>query len=165
MATFIKIGKRWRARVRKTEFPTLSETFDIKARAQEWTNRMEADMQARKFKDVRIIADKTMGDLINRYTEELTAKKPLGKNKDAVLKSLYRQFGHIKLPDLTVHEITTFVKNRLKNGAGGVTINIDLTYLKSVWKVANLPHPIGQLILLSTSRIKLAHNFCWQCCE
>ncbi len=33
MATIEKIGKRWRARVRKTGFPAISEMFDTKVQA------------------------------------------------------------------------------------------------------------------------------------
>lgn len=67
MATFQKIGKRWRARIRRKGFPAQSEMFDTKAQAQEWASRQETGMRALKFQDVRIIADKTLGSAIDRY--------------------------------------------------------------------------------------------------
>ena len=100
MATFQKIGKRWRARIRRKGFPAQSEMFDTKAQAQEWASRQEADMRALKFQDVRIIADKTLGAAIDRYTEEQTQVKPLGKNKKAVLATLKRHLGKLTMPEL-----------------------------------------------------------------
>ncbi|MDY7547241.1 hypothetical protein QN360_17715 [Glaciimonas sp. CA11.2] len=59
MATIQKIGKRWRARVRKQGFPAVSDMFDTKARAQEWASKVESDMRSLKFQDGRIIAEMT----------------------------------------------------------------------------------------------------------
>ncbi|MGC4243995.1 MAG: site-specific integrase [Herbaspirillum sp.] len=136
MATFQKIGKRWRARIRRKGFPAQSEMFDTKAQAQDWASRQEADMRALKFQDVRIITDKTLGSAIDRYVEEQTQAKPLGKNKKAVLSALKLAIGHHTMPALTGDVLIGFVKNRQAAGAGGVTIAVDLTYLASVIKAA-----------------------------
>ncbi|MDR6583450.1 site-specific integrase [Herbaspirillum frisingense] len=136
MATFQKIGKRWRARIRRKGFPAQSEMFDTKAQAQDWASRQEADMRALKFQDVRIIADKTLGSAIDRYVEEQTQVKPLGKNKKAVLATLKRYLGKLTMPELTGDVLIDYVKERKGAGAGGVTIAIDLTYLSSVLKAA-----------------------------
>ncbi|WP_061943005.1 site-specific integrase [Collimonas pratensis] len=141
MATIQKIGKRWRARVRKQGFPAVSEMFDTKARAQEWASKVESDMRALKFQDERIISDLTLGTLIDRYTEEIGAKKPFGKNKTAVLASLKTALGDVLLPNLTSDRLVNYIAMRStgtaeRPGAGGVTIAIDLTYLGGVLKTA-----------------------------
>lgn len=136
MATFQKVGKRWRARIRRKGFPALSEMFDTKAQAQEWASRQEADMRALKFQDARIIADKTLSTAIERYQEEQTSVKALGKNKAAVLKNLKVTLGHHQLLALTGDTLIEFINSRKEAGAGGVTISVDLTYLASVLKVA-----------------------------
>lgn len=141
MATIQKIGKRWRARVRKQGFPAVSDMFDTKARAQEWAVKVESDMRSLKFQDGRIIAEMTLGTLIDRYTIEIGAKKPFGKNKAAVLGSLKLALGDVLLPELTTNRLVDFIKMRStttsdRPGAGGVTIGIDLTYLGSVLKTA-----------------------------
>ena len=87
MATFQKIGKRWRARIRRKGFPAPSGMFDTKARAQEWASQQEADMRALKFQDARIIADKTLEAAIVRYIEEQSSAKPLGRNKADILQN------------------------------------------------------------------------------
>ena len=136
MATFQKIGKRWRARIRRKGFPAQSEMFDTKAQAQDWASRQEADMRALKFQDARIIADKILGTAIDRYIEEQSQVKTLGKNKKAVLATLKRHLGELTMPELTGDALIDYVKDRKTAGAGGVTISIDLTYLASVLKAA-----------------------------
>lgn len=126
MATIQKIGKRWRVRVRRQGFPSVSEMFGTKAQAQAWTTKTESDMQSLKYQDGRIIADKTLGALIDDYSEEMGKVKPFGKNKVAVLNYLKLSLGDILLPHLTGDRLIEFVKMRRMAsdafpGAGGVT--------------------------------------------
>ena len=141
MASIIKIGKRWRAQIRRKGFPDATQTFDTKARAQEWASKTEADMRALKYQDERIISDMTLSTLIDRYTDEIGQTKPFGKNKAAVLKSLKIALGDLTLPNLTADRLIDHIKARsaatlTKKAAGGVTIAVELSYLGSVLKVA-----------------------------
>lgn len=136
MASVIKIGNQWRAQVRRKGFPAETKTFPTKGQATAWAATTEANMMALKHQDVRIISKKTVADLIDRYTEEIGAVKPFGKNKKAVLAMLRDRLGETLLPDLTVERLTLHLQARQKEGAGGVTIAIDLTYLGSVLKAA-----------------------------
>jgi integrase len=136
MASVIKIGNQWRAQVRRKGFPAETRTFATKGQATAWASTTEANMMALKHQDVRIISKKTVADLIDKYTEEIGAVKPFGKNKKAVLAALRLQLGETLLPDLTVERLTQHLQARQKAGAGGVTIAIDLTYLGSVLKAA-----------------------------
>ncbi|AMO96840.1 hypothetical protein CFter6_4239 [Collimonas fungivorans] len=86
--------------------------FDTKARAQEWASKVESDMRALKFQDERIISDLTLGTLIDRYTEEIGAKKSFGKNKTAVLASLKIALGDILLPNLTSDRLVDYIEMR-----------------------------------------------------
>jgi len=81
MASFRKLGKRWRARIRKKDFPVLSDMFYTKAQAQEWASRKEAEMRAFKFQDPHIIADKPLLTAIMSYKQEQTSIKPLGQKQ------------------------------------------------------------------------------------
>lgn len=141
MASIIKIGKRWRAQIRRKGFPDATQTFDTKARAQEWASKTEADMRALKYQDERIISDMSLSTLIDRYTDEIGQTKPFGKNKAAVLKSLKIALGDLTLPNLTADRLIDHIKARsaatlTKKAAGGVTIAVELSYLGSVLKVA-----------------------------
>lgn len=136
MASVIKVGTQWRAQVRRKGFPTETKTFPTKAMATAWAATTESNMLAMKHQDVRIIAKMTVADLIDKYTKEIGAVKPFGKNKKAVLAMLAIRLGDTLLPALTIERLTQFIQERQRGGAGGVTIAIDLTYLGSVLKAA-----------------------------
>ena len=50
-------------------------------------------MNAKRFKDVRGLANLTLKALILRYREEIGAEHPFGKNKTAVLNMWGREHG------------------------------------------------------------------------
>ena len=101
-----------------------------------WAAKVEADMMAMKHQDTRIISNKTLGDLIARYTEEIGAVRPFGRNKADVLGKLKASLGETALPHLTVDVLMHYIRERRARGAGGVTIGIDLTYLGGVLSTA-----------------------------
>lgn len=136
MATYQKIGDSWQARIRRRGFPTQAKNFSKKEDAKNWATKIEADMIALKHNDVRAVAKTTVGSLIKKYIEEISVAKEFGKNKAAVLNTLQRDLGDVLVPHLTVERLTTYIKARQKQGAGGVTIGIDLTYLKQVFLTA-----------------------------
>jgi integrase len=136
MASVIKVGGKWRAQVRRKGFPTETRTFDVKAQATAWAAKVEADMMAMKHQDTRIISNKTLGDLIDRYTEEIGAVRPFGRNKADVLGKLKVSLGDTALPQLNIDALMRHIKRRRADGAGGVTVAIDLTYLSGVLSTA-----------------------------
>lgn len=137
MASILKIGDTWRAQIRRKGHKSISETFPTKALAAAWARGIEAEMDARRFKDVRGLANLTLKVLLVRYREEIGAEHPFGKNKDAVLRMWEREHGDTAVVDITDDYLTKFVRDRRKAGTGGVTIGIDLTYLAGVFKTAN----------------------------
>jgi hypothetical protein len=136
MASIVKIGNAWRAQVRRKGHKSVAETFSTKAQATQWARKIEAEMDAKRFKDARGLTNLTLKQLIDRYIEEIGAEHPFGKNKTAVLDSWRRNHGDTSLADITDDYLTTFVRARRKGGASGVTIGIDLTYLAGVFKTA-----------------------------
>jgi integrase len=158
MASILKIGDAWRAQVRRKGHKSISETFPTKAQAVAWGRKIEAEMDARKFNDTRELANLTLKDLIAWYVEEIGGAHPFGKNKTAVLKMWQREHGHVTLADLTSDYLTTFVRNRRKAGASGVTISIDLTYLTNVLKSARDLRKLPiDLETLASARSNMAH--------
>jgi integrase len=158
MASILKVGDSWRAQIRRKGHKSIAETFPTKARAVIWAREIEAEMDARKFKDVRGLANVTLKTLIDRYTEEIGSEQPFGKNKTAVLSNWVKNHGDKALSDLTDDYLTKFVRDRRKGGAGGVTIGIDLTYLASVFKTAKelwkLPISLDPI---ATARANMSH--------
>lgn len=136
MASILKVGDAWRAQIRRKGHKSISETFPTKAQAVAWARKIEAEMDARRFKDARGLANITLKELIRRYREEIGAEHPFGKNKTAVLNMWEREHGDKTIDELNDDYLTKFVRDRRKCGAGGVTIAIDLTYLGGVLKTA-----------------------------
>jgi integrase len=141
MASILKIGDSWRAQVRRKGHKPITETFPNKALAVKWARQIEADMDARRFKDARGLANITLKELITRYEEEIGGEKPFGKNKASVLARWKLAYGATTLDQVTDDFLTLFIRNRRKPEAGkkpisGVTIGIDLTYLAGVFKTA-----------------------------
>jgi integrase len=158
MASILKIGDTWRAQIRRKGHKSMSETFPTKAQAAAWARGIEAEMDARRFKDVRGLANLTLKALITRYREEIGAEHPFGKNKTAVLNMWEREHGDTAVADITDEYLTRFVRDRRKGGAGGVTIGIDLTYLAGIFKIAKelwkLPVSLDPI---ASARSNMAH--------
>lgn len=136
MATIQKRGDSYLAQIRRAKMPSISRSFPSKKLAQAWVTKTERELDEQKFQDVRPIANITVADIIERYNAEIGGSKGFGENKTNVLKSINTALGSVKLPELTPSRMTEYVNSRLKAGAGGVTIGIDLSYLKTVLKVA-----------------------------
>jgi integrase len=136
MASILKIGTSWRVQIRRKGHQNITETFPTKSAAQKWATRIESEMDSRRYQDERGLEGMTLGKLIDRYNEEIGLEKQFGKNKVAVLAALKAKLGDLKLSEITDDRLTKHVRGRRAEGAGGVTISIELTYLGGVFKVA-----------------------------
>jgi len=115
-------------------------------------------MDARRFTDARGLANITLKELIDWYSEEIGGAHLFGKNKKAVLRIWARDHGDLSLDKVTAEYLTIYVRNRWKTGAAGVTISIDLTYLAGVLKSAiDLRKLPLNLDVISAARANMAH--------
>ncbi|WP_069234550.1 MULTISPECIES: tyrosine-type recombinase/integrase [Burkholderia] len=136
MATFSHLPSgKWRAQVRRGGVYRAA-TFDRKREAQDWAAAVEGQLNhvaASGFAPIPKGA--TLGDLIDKYVENLEAEP--GKTKSATLAMLKRdQLGAVKLTGLNAVVLRDFIDRRRKDGAGGVTIAADLSFLSAVLKWA-----------------------------
>jgi integrase len=131
--------------VRRKGHKSVSETFPTKAQAVAWARKIEAEMDAKRFQDVRGLANLTLKMLITRYREEIGVETPFGRNKKAVLAMWEREHGDKTMAEIDDEYLIKFVKGRRKGGASGVRISIDLTYLGAVIRVAEgvWKHPVS----------------------
>lgn len=108
-------------------------TFATKREAKDWALQIEAQanhIAAGGYAPVPKGA--TLADLIDKYTESGT--KVPGKTKEATLAMLRRDLGKVKLSNLNAVVLRDFIDRRQDDGAGGVTIAADLSYLSAVLK-------------------------------
>lgn len=136
MATITKRGTSWFAQIRRKGHKSISKSFSTKGMAAEWARKIERDMDTMDFQDGRLMSKVTLGELINKYIEEIGSVKPFGRNKAAVLAQLKATLGKLTLPELTADRLTEHIRSRHKAGAGGVTIGVELTYLGGIYRAA-----------------------------
>jgi len=158
MASIRKREGSWVAEIRRTGHKSVSKSFPTKSLASEWARKLESEMDASQYRDSRSLNSITFGDLIDRYTEEIGAVRPFGKNKAAVLKAVKAALGTVPLSALTADRLGKYVDARRTGGAGGVTVGIDLTYIGGILKTASAiwKMPVNQTAV-SDARARLAH--------
>lgn len=130
MATYQKRGQKWRAIVRKAGI-TNTKTFTTKSSAQAWARGIEhgIDKGEHPGSDLKI----KFGELIGRYVvEQADSGILIGRTKRACLEKLQRDLGHVRLAELNAQTIIGFARKRRNEGAGGVTVAMDITYIKTV---------------------------------
>jgi hypothetical protein len=158
MASIRKRDGSWVAEVRRVGHKSVSRSFPTKSLASEWARKIESEMDASLYRDNRSLNSITFGDLIDKYTKEIGAIRPFGKNKAAVLKSLTSALGSCPLAALNAERLNKYVDERRAGGAGGVTVGIDLTYIGGILKTASAiwKMPVDQ-VAVSDARARLAH--------
>lgn len=135
MASIINRGGRWRALVRMNGLSKCA-TFDTRALAKEWAEKVEGEIEQIKARGVITAKGKTLGNLIDRYVEELEPIKRWGRSKTKDLDRLKRDLGHIKASQLTAAHLTHYFTKRRAGGAGGVVVGAQLGYLRGVLQTA-----------------------------
>lgn len=132
MATYTKLPSgKWRAQVRRMGIRR-GETFTFKRDAVKWAQSIEVQAQHIVTSGYQPVPDGyTFGDLLQEYIAEV---KEGGRTKTATLAMLNRQLGDIKLKTINSIHLRDFINLRIKEGAGGVTIAADLSYLGAVLK-------------------------------
>jgi len=146
MATFTKVGDRWRVQVRIKGHPSVAQTFDKRAQGVTWANKTEEAIKSGGFADVRTLTEFTIPGLIDRLTEDLG---PFKKSKHGGLMMLRRHMDKVTLASLNDAAVIAYAKKREAMGAGGVTIGLELNYLsglltaaRTLWKIPYRAQPI-----------------------
>ncbi len=149
--TKLKSGSR-RVQVRR-KGKYVSETFLRPRDAEGWALDIECridrgESPTREFRR----AAKTFGELIRLHREDFReVGKPLGRSKAASPLFLERRPGKCKIPELDRERLIEFGRARAREGAGPVTLSIDLGYIKTILSHAAAVHGIK----LSTEPIDL----------
>ena len=133
MPTFSQLPSgKWRVQVRRGGVYRAA-TFETKREAKDWGAVIESQahhIAAGGFAPVP--KGSTLGDLIDKYTE--TISKLPGRTKEATLAMLKVRLGKVRLATLNAVTLRDFIDQRTEDGAGGVTIAADLSFLSAVLK-------------------------------
>jgi integrase len=134
LATFVKLPSgSWRAVVRRKS-KYVSQTFHRKEDARSWALEAEHDIDKGKAPmPARVKRLQTFGDLIDLHIADMkeVGKAP-GRSKAATLDMLKRDLGTLKMGDLDRERIVLFGRKRAAEGAGPVTVGMDIGAIKLV---------------------------------
>lgn len=132
MATFTKRGKSWTVQVRKAG-QSHSGTFPNKVMAQEWAAKVEADILAGKLGKS---PDKTFGDLLDRYLQEITPTKRGERPERLRIERIKRDaVAAVKLADLLPDHFANWRDRRMKEVSNASVIR-EFTTLSHACAVA-----------------------------
>lgn len=161
LATFTKLQSgSWRAQVRR-KGRYVNATFVRRRDSEEWAREVERSIDrgeptiARRSRDA-----KAFGDLVRLHREDLQeVGKRIGRSKAASLNFLELKLGRLRIPELDRERLIQFGKDRAREGAGPVTIGIDLGYVKTIMTHAAAVHgvilSVEPIILARTALIRL----------
>lgn len=150
MASITKVGKKWRALIRRKGHPSQCKTFPVKAQAEAWARQVEGGM------DVGIVAvdpgNLTMAKVIDAYRDLRSEARPVSdsSNEHYMLKRLKHGLGEKLASSLTPQALVDYCKMRREDGAGPYTLNMEISKLGTVMRYAGialrmiLPDPVGQ---------------------
>jgi integrase len=134
MATITKEKSgRWRAQVRRRGH-RISETFIRRDDARSWALETERQIERGETpKPSRIARITTFGELIDLHVEDMKAvARAPGRSKHATLLMLKSRLGPLPMTQITREAILEFARARAADGAGPVTLSMDLGFIKTV---------------------------------
>jgi integrase len=152
VATFSRLKSgSWRVQVRR-KGKYVNNTFLRLKDAEEWSleteRRIDRGEPTSGSRDAR-----TFGDIVRLHRADLQeVGKRIGRSKTASLVFLERRLGRLKLPELDRERLIQFGKERAREGAGPVTLGMDLGYIKTIASHAAAVHGI----VISMEGISLA---------
>lgn len=153
MATFEKLPSgNWRVRIRR-QGHTLTRSFRLKSDAETWVRDQEGRIERGETPMGKPPAAKeTFAELVELHFADLAELgRVFGRSKEATLLRLKDELGATRINNLTRDALLQFAKRRVKQGAGPVTIGIDISFIGTVLEHAAAVHgvivPIDQIRL------------------
>lgn len=118
MATFQKRGDKWRAIIRRANYPTISKTFATKKLAEEWTLSIEAPMVTGELEMSKKLKTIAVSALIRRYIAEITPTKKSAKSERNRLTAMVRNYPQLfgkPIEQFTKKDVIAWRDDRLKS--------------------------------------------------
>ena len=158
VATFSRLKSgSWRVQIRR-KGKYVNETFLRRKDAEEWALDIERRIDRQEPATTRSRDAKLFGDLIAVHREDLEeVGKKIGRSKDASLNFLDGRLGQLRYSELDRERLIKFGKERAAEGAGPVTVGMDLGYIKTILTHAAAVHGITVSVEpLNLARVALA---------
>jgi len=156
MATIRKRGDKYHAQIRKLGYPSITQSFSSLTTAKRWVSLTEADMERHLHV---VIPDNTLlGELLDRYEDEVS---PLHKSHQVEkyrLKTLKRRLGDISITRLSPALLCKYRDTRLGT-VSPASLKRELVILSSVintaikeWGINLQSNPVSMVSLPKIAR-------------
>ncbi|MEQ1615277.1 MAG: site-specific integrase [Hyphomicrobiaceae bacterium] len=149
---------RWRVQVRKAGYAT-TRSFRLKTDADAWARDQEVLIDRGETPAGRVENRReTLADLIDLHFADLAELgRGFGRSKEATLLRIKATLGKTRIADLSRERLVQFAKQRVKEGAGPVTIGMDVSFIGTIMEHAAAVHGIPvQSEQIRLARIALA---------
>lgn len=155
MASIIQLDGKWRALIRRKGHPSYCQTFGNKAQAQAWARGIEADIDRGQLLAPAKVMGRVVlvGELIDTYRRLRAKSRPISDtaNEHYMLRTLTTYLGKLDVARLSAADLVAFAQARRdEDGAGAYTVNMDISKLGTVLRLASvalkitLPDVVGQ---------------------
>lgn len=152
MATITKRGPyQFQAQIRRKGFPSQTRTFETKQAAQKWVRSIETQMDHGEFVDRSVLKSITLGDLLERYGDQITGKKRGADVEKTRIEALKKHPLATKfLSSLRPSDFASYRDERLATCVNE-TVRRELVVLSGLFSTArglwNLPigNPVAQI--------------------
>lgn len=114
----------WKAQVRSIGLPAVSKTFNTKHEAEVWSRSVQSEQDRGVFVNRSEAVRVTVGELIDRYIQEITPQKRSAKNDKQRMPFLKRHFGHFIVSQIHSKDIAACRDKRLAEGRQGAAIGV-----------------------------------------
>ncbi len=155
MASIEKLPSgQWRVRVRRNGH-AVSRSFRLKADADAWARDQEGRIDKGETPTGKMPASReTFADLIELHFADLAELgRPFGRSKESALLRLKDDpLGATRISHINRDILLQFAKRRAKQGAGPVTIGIDISFIGTILEHAAAVHGIA----VPTEQVRLA---------
>jgi len=133
----------YQAKIRRVGFPVMSKTFPTKAAAKKWMMEQENAMLYGPYMDTQAASTRTLGELLDRYLEEITPYKAGADVEEYRIRVLRKsKLAKMIAGKVDSTHIQQYVKERSKT-VGSSSINRELAVLSNVFNVAKRSWKIG----------------------
>jgi hypothetical protein len=131
----------WRVQVRR-KGRSISETFVRYDDAKTWGVDAERQIDRGETPTLSRVGKRlTFGELIDLHIADMTdAGKPPGRSKGATLCVLKARLGNLNMLELDRERVLNFGRERAAEGAGPMTVGIDIGMIKQVVSHAAAVH-------------------------
>lgn len=130
-------GNTWRAVVRRTGFKSVSSTFNTKVQAETWARKIESDMDARVYREIRASAADTVRAMFERFRDEVSPTRRGSKWEICRIERFLRtaDFADRRLDQLTPEDVRDWRNDRLKE-VSAASVNRELNLISGIFSHA-----------------------------